>query len=143
MTPTADQHNIVSRKSEAFSVPRTLGSSLMFDHTHFVGVVACRTGNTVVIKRQFYTDLFHGSFNNGEHRLRRFYEVITAYRVTPIESFMTARTVLVDGLVVETNVFDPNDLSVRKGGVTEKTRLLLYQTPRVQLGMGIHLTIML
>ena len=124
MTPEADQQNIVPRKSEAFSVPRTLGSGLMFDHPCFMGVVTGGAGHTVVIKRQFYTDLFHGSFNNNEHRLRWFYEVITAHRVTSIEPIMTARTVFVDGFVVKTNVLDPNDLSVRKRGVTKKARLL-------------------
>jgi hypothetical protein len=65
MTPEADHHYVVPGKSETFLVPRTPGSSLMFDHPCFMGVVTGGAGHTVIIKRQFYADLFHSSLNYG------------------------------------------------------------------------------
>ena len=108
-----------------------------------MGIVTGGAGHTVIIKRQFYADLFHGSLNNCEHFLGWFYQVITAHRVTSLEPYVTARTVLVDGFIVKTNVLDSRDLSVREEGVAERTGLLLYETLRVQLGMSVHLTIIL
>jgi hypothetical protein len=141
MTPPAYHHAVATRKSKPFVVFRSLGSDLMLDDPGLMGVMTGGARDAPVVKGQLDSDPLHRFGNDLKNLFWGFHEVIAPHRMSSVEPVVTNRTVFVNGFIVETHVLYSQDLSVWQGCVTKQARLVIDGTPRVQLGVSIHLAV--